>query len=83
MRKLILSLSALVFIICSCTEDIDTSARYVFKENTVASYLEKHPEYSQYLELSKHVPVSGRRTCVVSMTFTGRQGATGIWSAWN
>ena len=76
MRKLILSLSALVFIICSCTEDIDTSARYVFKENTVASYLEKHPEYSQYLELSKHVPVSGRSKSSVYQLLTARGNYT-------
>ena len=76
MRKLILSLSALVFIICSCTEDIDTSARYVFTENTVASYLEKHPEYSQYLELSKHVPVSGRSKSSVYQLLTARGNYT-------
>jgi hypothetical protein len=57
MRKLILTLATLLFFI-SCTEDIDTSARYVFTEYTVASYLEAHEDYSQYVELTKYVPVS-------------------------
>lgn len=61
MRKLILSLTALLFIICSCSEEIDTSSRYVFKDHTVASYLEAHPEiYSEYIEMSKHVTISKR-----------------------
>ncbi len=31
----------------SCTEEIDSSMRYVFKENTAAGYLEKHAQYSE------------------------------------
>ncbi len=42
----------------SCTEDIDTSARYVFKERTVASYLVDHPQFSEYVKLLKEQPVS-------------------------
>ncbi len=76
MRKLILSLTALIFIICSCTEDIDTSARYVFTEHTVASYLEAHPDYSQYLELTKVVPVSGRSRSSVYQLLTARGNYT-------
>ncbi len=76
MRKLILSLTTLFFIICSCTEDIDTSARYVFTEYTVASYLEAHPDYSQYLELTKLVPVSGRSRSSVYQLLTARGNYT-------
>lgn len=76
MRKLVLSLTALIFIICSCTEDIDTSARYVFTEYTVASYLEAHPDYSQYLELTKVVPVSGRSRSSVYQLLTARGNYT-------
>ena len=76
MRKLVLSLTALFFIICSCTEDIDTSARYVFTEYTVASYLEAHPDYSQYLELTKVVPVSGRSRSSVYQLLTARGNYT-------
>lgn len=45
-------------VIVSCTEDIDTSSRYVFSDYTVSSYLEKHECYSQFVELTKLVPVS-------------------------
>ena len=76
MRKLILSLTTLFFIMCSCTEDIDTSARYVFTEYTIASYLEAHPDYSQYLELTKLVPVSGRSRSSVYQLLTARGNYT-------
>ena len=76
MRKLILTLTILSFIICSCTEEIDTSARYVFSEYTVASYLEAHPDYSQYLELTKLVPVSGRSKSSVYQLLTARGNYT-------
>ena len=76
MRKLILSLTTLFFIICSCTEDIDTSARYVFTEYTIASYLEAHSDYSQYLELTKLVPVSGRSQSSVYQLLTARGNYT-------
>ena len=76
MRKLILSLSALFLVICSCTENIDTSARYVFKEHTVASYLEAHADYSQYVELTKLVPMSGRSKSSVYQLLTARGNYT-------
>ena len=76
MRKLILSLTAFVFIFCSCTEEIDTSARYVFTEYTVASYLEAHSDYSQYVELIKQVPVSGRSKSSVYQLLTARGNYT-------
>ena len=76
MRKLVLSLSTLFFIICSCTEDIDTSARYVFSEYTVASYLEAHEDYSQYVALMKKVPVSGRSRSSVYQLMTARGNYT-------
>ena len=76
MRKLVLTLSTLFFIICSCTEDIDTSARYVFSEYTVASYLEAHADYSQYVELMKKVPVSGRSKSSVYQLMTARGNYT-------
>lgn len=76
MRKLILTLTALFFIICSCTENIDTSARYVFTEYTIASYLEAHEDYSQYLELTKLVPVSKRSKSSVYQLLTARGNYT-------
>lgn len=62
MKKLFFLLSILLFIVCSCSEEIDTSDRYVFTDKTIASYLENFPDvYSQYLELTKKVPISGRK----------------------
>lgn len=59
MRKHLISvLAALTLVLASCTEDIDTSARYVFKEETLASYLEKHNQYSEYYRLLGEVLVS-------------------------
>ncbi|MBR6142227.1 MAG: hypothetical protein IKQ37_10790 [Bacteroidaceae bacterium] len=76
MRKLILTLSTLFFVICSCTEEIDTSARYVFTEYTVASYLEAHEDYSQYVALTKLVPVSKRSQSSVYQLLTARGNYT-------
>ena len=76
MRKLILTLTTLLFIISSCTEDIDTSARYVFNEYTVASYLDSHSDYSKYVELAKLVPVSGRSKSSVYQLLTARGNYT-------
>ena len=42
----------------ACTEDIDTSSRYVFTERTIASYLEDHPQFSEYVRLLKEQKVS-------------------------
>ncbi len=48
--NIFLSVFALAFV--GCTENIDESARYVFKYDCAMQYLEKHPEdYSSYLEL--------------------------------
>lgn len=64
-------ISAIVMLITgvsSCKEDIDTSARYVFKDDTVVSYLQKFPEtYATYLDLLYKTPVSE-----VSMTTMGQ-----------
>ena len=46
MKKYFLSAIAALTFLASCTEEIDTSSRYVFKEETISSYLEKHEQYS-------------------------------------
>jgi hypothetical protein len=59
MKKItFLVLAVVSMFMASCSEDIDTSARYVFKEEIIAGYLSKHEQYSQYVELLKQVPVS-------------------------
>ena len=52
MRKhLLYVIAAIALVMASCTEEIDTSARYVFKEETITSYLSKHEQYSEYANL--------------------------------
>ena len=42
----------------ACTEDIDTSARYVFEGKTITQYLESKDYYSEYVRLLGEMPVS-------------------------
>ncbi len=65
MKKYIALIASTLFLIpyyillfSSCTEDIDTSARYVFKEETILGYLQKHDDYSEYVKLLQQVPIS-------------------------
>lgn len=52
-------LPAVLLLLClSCKEHIDTSARYVFTDETVLSYLSKHEQYAQYVDLLRKVKVS-------------------------
>ena len=77
MRKVLVSLSViLVLAISSCTENIDTSARYVFTERTIAGYLETHEVYSEYVELMKHVPISIMSNSTVYQLMTARGNFT-------
>ena len=34
-------------LLMGCNEEVDTSARYVFADETIKSYLEKHEQYSE------------------------------------
>ena len=71
----------IVFYIClwltlclvACTENVDTSMRYVFKENTAVSYLQKFPEtYGTYLDLLYKVRVSDISQTTVGQLLTAR-----------
>ena len=56
-----------------CTEKIDMSARYVFKENTALEYLENHPEsYSEYTALLHQVPMSRLSETTVAQILSAR-----------
>ena len=57
MRKLLFFISCLLLAV-ACTEEVDTSARYVFRERTIAGYLEDHQQFSEYVRLLKEQPVS-------------------------
>ena len=46
MKPHFFAMVASVLLFASCTENIDMSDRYTFKEETITSYLEKHEQYS-------------------------------------
>jgi uncharacterized surface protein with fasciclin (FAS1) repeats len=56
----------------SCTENIDTSARYVFTSDCVMEYLEKHEVYSEYVKLLRVTPISFRSTSTVGQLLSAR-----------
>ncbi len=58
--------------VCGCTENIDTSSRYVFTEETILSYLEKHEAYSSYVDLLRKVDVSRISGSKVSQLLSAR-----------
>ena len=58
MRKLFFSFVTSLLMLCACSEQVDTSSRFVFKFHTIASYLESQPVYSQYVEVLKKVPIN-------------------------
>lgn len=77
MRKLFFSLTALLFMFCACSEQIDNSSRYVFQYHTVASYLEEHPVYSEYVDLLKKVKINPyKETSTVYQLMTARGNYT-------
>lgn len=59
--------------LASCRENIDTSLRYVFRENTVMSYLQKYPQtYSEYIECLEKVPIYEFNETSVGQLLTAR-----------
>ena len=56
-----------------CKENVDESARYVFNEQTIISYMEKHPEtYSEYLDVLRNTNVSEISQSTVYQLLTAR-----------
>ena len=65
--------SVLVLLLCfACKEEIDTSARYVFKIDSVWGYLEKHDAYSEYVRLLQMTPISIRSQSTVGQLLSAR-----------
>ena len=75
-KKILPCLIVTIIFLLSCTEEIDTSARYVFKEETIFSYLQKHEEYSDYVRLLGLVPISSRSQSTVHQRLTARGNFT-------
>ena len=77
MRRLTNTLNLSLLAVClvflwNCTENIDTSARYVFTEDTILSYLEKHEAYSSYVDILKKVNISKLSDSKVSQLMSAR-----------
>ena len=62
-----------LLVLMGCSEEIDSSARYVAKEHTVLSYLEKHADtYSTYLDILNQVPVSSVSSTTLAQLLSAR-----------
>ena len=72
MKIYLLLLVTSVLLLWSCTENIDTSARYVFTADCVMSYLEKHDAYTEYVKLLKITPISMRSQSTVGELLSAR-----------
>ncbi len=73
MKRYTFGLIAAILLLIGCTEDVDVSSRYVFKENTIIDYLSKHPDsYSSYLDLLYKVHVSSLSETTVGQLLTAR-----------
>ena len=62
----------LVMSCMGCTENVDTSARYVFKAETVMSYLQKHEAYSEYVQLLNATPISFKSQSTIGELLAAR-----------
>lgn len=69
-------LAILTLIVVGCKEEIDTTSRYVFKDETIISYLEKHSQYGEYLKLLSQVPVSRKSKTTLYQLLSARGNYT-------
>ena len=67
-----ITIASLLLASWSCTEEIDTSARYVFTSDCIMSYLEKHDAYSEYVKLLRVTPISQRSNSTVGQLMEAR-----------
>ncbi|MGN0233848.1 MAG: fasciclin domain-containing protein [Bacteroidaceae bacterium] len=63
---------ALITFLAACKEDVDTSARYVFKDYTVYSYLSTFPQYSEYAKMLGEVKASPISNTTLKQLLTAR-----------
>ena len=76
MKKHFIALLAAVAVLVSCTENIDTSNRYTFTEETITSYLQKHDQFSEYVKLLETVRVSKYSESTMSQLLSARGNYT-------
>lgn len=75
LRNLFLTFLA-TFVLLSCQEDIDTSNRYTFKDETVSSYLLKHDNFSEYYRILGEVAISPKSSSNVRQLLSARGNFT-------
>ena len=78
MRRLIQVFGFILAILLfhGCSEDVDMSARYVFKYETVLSYLQKHEAYSEYASLLNKVTIGKYSSSKVGQLLSARGNYT-------
>ena len=69
-RFFLFAFIAILFV--GCSESIDTSSRYVFKDKTIVQYLEDKDYYSEYVRLLGSVPVSSVSKTTVKQLLSAR-----------
>ena len=67
-----LLLFACIVLLAACKEDVDTSARYVFKDYTVYSYLSTFPQYSEYAAMLGEVKASEMSNTTLKQLLSAR-----------
>ena len=70
MKRISFLVTLLVLLVSGCKEDIDTSSRYVFSTRTIASYLEAHEQFSEYVRLLKEQRISSLSESTVYQLMT-------------
>ena len=71
----ILLLGAALLLV-GCKEQVDTSSRYVFEMETIAPYLLKHDDYSEYARLLDEVKISKHSESTVMQLLSARGNYT-------
>ena len=67
---------AVLSLLSSCSETMDETARYVFRDQTIMDYLEKHDYYSEYVWLLNNVPISAMSNSTVGQLMDARGNYT-------
>lgn len=73
--KQLLLLSCII-LFTACKEEVDTSARYVFKDYTVYSYLSTFPQYSEYASILGEVKASTISSTTLKQLLSARGNYT-------
>lgn len=71
MKKYVLWMLVALYV-SSCTEQVDMSNRYVFRDPTVMDYLDKHDKYSQFCELIGMVSPSEKTETTLRQLLSAR-----------